>query len=217
MITTKKTMDAWKRALNYIQDYGKNFIDENNRVCREVLNLVVEIEEPGSDVTMPIRTLNKLHKWDYPPLDKIANIILSKKLAPQYSYSYGPRLFNYQNLYNQVDNFLIPLLRDNSDSRRAILHFWDVSKDSNVLKRDIPSLIIIDCKLRNGKLNMTGIIRSDDAFFGWPANIYQMHVLQTYIADKIGCRTGSITTISTSAHIFKDQFPYIEVILRMKN
>ncbi len=200
MIKTKNSIDAWKQSLNYIQDQGQNFIDENKRICREVLNLQVEIEEPEKDITLPINTLNKLHKWEYPPLDRIAQIILSKKPLPEYSYSYGPRLFNHQNEHNQVDNFIIPLLQDNPTSRRAIMTLWDVSQDSNSLKRDTPGFILIDCKLRNEKLNMTGIIRSNDMFFGWPANIYQMHVLQKYIAEKLTCKTGSITTISTSAH-----------------
>lgn len=216
MIRAKATMDAWKECLNLILEEGKDFRDENNRVCREMLNVVVEIEDPAPDAATPIHTLNRFHKWDYPPLDKIARIILDKKLAPEYAYSYGPRLFNYQNTFNQVDDFIIPLLKENPDSRRAILNLWDVSKDNQTSKRDTPSLIMLDCKLRDGKLNMTGIIRSNDVFFGWPANVYQMHVLQHYIAGKVSCKTGSITTISTSAHIFKDQFPYIEVVLRMK-
>ncbi len=216
MIKTKNAMDAWKECLNLILDEGKDYKDENNRVCRELLNIVVEIENPAEDVAAPIHTLNRFHKWDYPPLDRIAHIILDKKLAPEYAYSYGPRLFNFQNTFNQVDEFVIPLLKENPDSRRAILNFWDVSKDSKTIKRDIPSLIMLDCKLRDNKLNVTGIIRSNDVFFGWPANMYQIHVLQQYIASKVGCKTGSITTISTSAHIFRDQFPYIETILRMK-
>ncbi len=216
MIKAKNTMEAWRRSLSLLLKEGKDFKDENNRVCREKLNIAVEIENPAIDAATPIHSLNRFHKWDYPPIDKIAHIMLDKKPAPEYAYSYGPRLFNHQNMYNQVDNFVIPLLKENSASRRAILNFWDVGKDSQTNKRDVPALIMLDCKLRDGKLNMTGVIRSNDAFFGWPANIYQMHILQQYIANKLGCKIGSITTISTSAHIFRDQFPYIETILRMK-
>jgi thymidylate synthase len=216
MIKTKTTMNAWKECLNLILDQGKDFKDENNRVCREMLNIVVEIESPSNDVAEPIHALNRFHKWDYPPLDKIAHVIMNKKLAPEYAYSYGPRLFNYQNLHNQVDDFIIPLLKENPESRRAILDFWDVKQDSQVGKKAIPALIMLDCKLRDGKLNIVGIIRSNDVFFGWPANMYQLHVLQQYIASKAGCKPGSITTISTSAHIFRDQFPYIETILRIR-
>ncbi len=215
MIKTKYAMDAWKNCLNLILKEGKDFVDENKRICREVLNLVVEVED-SSDVSAPINMLNKFHKWDYPALDKIGHVIVNKKLAPEYAYSYGPRLFNFQGLYNQVDEFVIPLLKENPDSRKALLNLWDVNRDSLPKKKDIPALVMIYCKIRDNKLNITGILRSNDIFFGWPANIYQLHVLQQYIATKIGCETGSMITISTSAHIFKDQFPYIESILKKK-
>jgi len=207
--------EAWKQALSQILKHGIDFTDENKRLCREVLNLSIEIDHPEIDATRPIIVLNGFQKWDYPGFDDIARTVLDSNLAPEYSYSYGPRLFSFQQKKNQINDFIIPLLKNTPDSRRAVLTLWDPLEDSNPLKRDMPGLVAIDFKLRNNRLNMTAVLRSNDMFFGWPANIYQMHVLQQYIAEKLGCRTGSITTFSTSAHIFQDQFPYIKKILKM--
>jgi thymidylate synthase len=216
MIVKEIVFDAWKEALNLVLMEGKEFRDENSRICREVFNLIIRVERPDLNIDQPIRTLNRFREWTYPSLEEIASVMLSTKLALDYSYSYGPRMFNFQSKINQINDFIIPLLKQNPTSRRAIITLFDPVEDSNIMKRDIPSLISIDFKLRDNKLNMTSVIRSNDMFFGWPANVYQMYVLQDYVRKKLGCNVGFIDTFSTSAHIFRDQFEYIKQILEQQ-
>jgi len=213
MIAEKNVMECWKESLKHVFEKGKDFQDENNRTCREVFNLLIKIRNPEKDIKAPIKLLNNFKNWKYPPLEEIAKVILSNKLAPDYSYSYGPRMFNFQNKIDQINEFVIPLLKENPNSRRATVSLWDPVKDSKLIKKDIPGLITVDFKLRNNKLNLTAIIRSNDLFFGWPANIYQLYVLQDHIRKKLNCEIGNLDTVSISAHIFKDQFEYIKKIL----
>lgn len=211
-ITEKTTLGAWKSALNCLIVNGKDYLD-NLRKTREILNLVICIEEPTKDITRPIEIMRKSKKWVYPPMEEIESIVLSKKLAPAYSYSYGPRIFNYNSI-NQVDKFIIPLLKKDGFSRRAVVILWDPVIDANIYKKDVPGLILVDFKLRDNKLNVTSFVRSNDIFFGWPANIYQIFCLLAYVSKQIGCDIGSITTFSSSAHIFEDQFESINKILK---
>lgn len=206
------TFGTWKLILRYIYENGSDFEDENKRLCREVINLSATIEEPQNDITKPIETLNSFGKWVYPSLEEIENIIISKKSSP-YKYSYGPRLFSFYEKINQIDNFIIPLLKQTPSSRRAIAVIWNPIIDSKIYRRDIPGMVSLDFKLRKNRLNITSLIRSNDTFFGWPANIYQIYILQKYIAKKLNVKTGSLTTFSTSAHIFSNQFEYIEKII----
>lgn len=212
-IKSETTIGAWKSSLKYILESGKDFTDENNRVCREILNLVIKVENPEKDITRAVEILNSFKKWVYPPIDEIAEVIMSRKLSPTYSFSYGPRLFNFNNAINQIDDFLIPLLKKNNFSRRGIVTLWNPTEDSKSYKREIPALISLDFKMRNKKLNVTAIVRSNDLFFGWPANFYQIFVLQEYVAKELNCKTGSLTTFSNSAHIFKDQFEDIQKVI----
>jgi hypothetical protein len=110
-IKSETTIGAWKSGLKYILESGKDFTDENNRVCREILNLVIKVENPEKDITRPVEILNNFKKWVYPPINEIAEVIMSRKLSPTYAFSYGPRLFNFDNAINQIDDFLIPLLK----------------------------------------------------------------------------------------------------------
>lgn len=213
MILKRTAMEAWKEVLGYILKNGVDFIDENNRVCREVFNLLIRLKDPPNGITKPIKTLNSFKNWRYPAIEEITEVMLSSKLAPDYSYSYGQRMFNFQKKVDQINDFIVPLLKEHPNSRRATVMIWDPLEDSNALKRDIPGLIMIDFKLRRNKLNMTAVIRSNDVFFGWPANLYQLVAIQEYVRKKIGCEIGLLDTFSISAHIFKDQFEYINKII----
>ena len=211
-IINETTFGTWKSILKYIYENGSDFEDENKRLCREVINLSATIEEPKNDITKPVETLNSFGKWVYPSLEEIENIMISKKMAP-YEYSYGSRLFGFYGKINQIDDFIIPLLKQTPSSRRAIAVIWGPVIDSKVHRRDIPGMVALDFKLRKNKLNITSLIRSNDTFFGWPANIYQIYTLQRYVSKKLNVKTGSLTTFSTSAHIFSNQFEYIEKII----
>ena len=142
--------------------------------------------------------------------------MLTSKLAPDYSYSYGSRMFNFHRKIDQINNYVIPLLKDNPSSRRAVISIFDPSVDSNLLTSDTPGLLFVDLKLRNKMLNLVATIRSNDFFFGWPANIYQLFTLQKYIAEKLNCGIGSLTTFSISAHLFENQFEHVEKIISEK-
>jgi len=212
-ISSDITISAWKSSLIYILKHGTDFVDENKRVCREVLNFLIEVENPEKDITKAVEALYRFKKWVYPSIDEIAEVIMSRKTIHTYSFSYGPRLFNFRGKINQIDDFIIPLLRKNNFSRRAIIIMWDPEKDSNPYKREVPALTSINFKIMNKKLNATAVVRSNDLFFGWPANFYQIFVLQEYVAKELGCKTGSLTTFSNSAHIFKDQFEDIQKVI----
>ncbi len=201
-ITRKTTLETWKDTLKYVIEKGEDFDDVNKRVCREVLNLKVTILNPLKDITMPIEILNGFEKWVYPHLAEIANITLAKNMG-----------FNFNDSVNQIDDFIIPLLKKDPNSRRAVVTTWNPLQDSNVYNKLVPGLMMIDFKLRDGKLNLTSVVRSNDMFFGWSANIYQLFVLQKYVMEKLDCKIGSLSTFSTSAHIFGDQFSDIKKVL----
>ncbi|MCX7998611.1 MAG: thymidylate synthase [Leptospiraceae bacterium] len=210
-IVEKNTVAAWKKGLKYIYEKGKDFTDKEERVCREVLNLVITVKDPQGDVTKPIEILNSFKKWVYPPFEEIANFMLTKRDIPGYYYTYGSRAFKFGTL-EQIDKFVIPLLKKDLTSRRAVILFYNPSKDSYLYRKETPGMISADFKVRDNKLHVTAVIRSSDVFFGFPANIYQLYILQEYVRKKLGVEPGNLTVFSNSAHIFEDNF---EDILRV--
>ncbi|MEM4637473.1 MAG: thymidylate synthase [Candidatus Woesearchaeota archaeon] len=211
-IREKNVFEAWKKSLRFIIDNGVDFVDGDGRTCREILNLVIIINNPEEDYERPIDLMQELD-WIYPSKEELEAIIINKEHTASYEYSYGPRIFNFKGV-DQINDFIIPLLKKDKTSRRAIVILYDPSKDSNILSKNIPSLISMHFKIKNDALNLTCTIRSNDLFIGWPGNIYQIILLQKYVAESLELKTGSLTTISFSAHIFQEHFDIINEILK---
>ncbi|MBI2630194.1 hypothetical protein HYW76_03755 [Candidatus Pacearchaeota archaeon] len=210
-IIEKNAEDAWKKALRHVFENGKDFVDRDGRNCRELINLNITIKDI-STISKPVEIINSFKKWIYPPIEELEGFMLSKKEISGYYYNYGARAFNFQGI-NQIDNFVIPLLKKDKTSRRATITFYNPANDSFLFKKDVPGMIMLNFNIKDNRLNVITVVRSNDLFFGWPANLYQTFVLQNYVAKQLNCEIGSITTNSISAHIFEDQFDYIKKII----
>ncbi len=211
-IKEKTVLDAWKKALRYILENGTDFVDRDERNCRETLNLTIIVEEPEEDYEKPIDMMQQF-EWVYPSKEELESIILSKEQPASYEYSYGPRIFNFKGV-DQINTFIIPLLKKDPTSRRAVITLFDPSTDSNLLSKNVPSLLYIYFKIKEDRLTLTCSIRSNDLFIGWPGNIYQIVVLQKHVAELLGIKIGAFTTISGSAHLFHEHFEMVESILK---
>jgi len=212
-IIEKTFLEAWKKSLKYIQEYGADFKDRDNRVCREVLNMIVTVENPGEDFEKPIDVMQDF-EWIYPTKEELSSIILNKEESALYEFSYGPRIFDYQRNKDQINDFVIPLLKKDQSTRRAVVSLYNPSTDSNILSKNIPSIMFMHFKIKDNMLNLTCFIRSNDFFIGWPGNIYQIFVLQRYVSEKLDLKIGTLTTISCSAHVFHEHFEIVDKILK---
>lgn len=215
-IRHKRAYKVWRNALNLILEEGREFIDEDDRTCKEISNMDLRIDSPSDNIREPIKRLNEFEKWIYPSLGEIEKNIISKETSLGYEYSYGDRIFAFSGddkKKDQINEFIIPLLKENRRSRRAVVGIWNPLEDSNIFKKEIPGLVTLDFKMASGRLNVTGIIRSNDVFYGWPASIYQCFKIQEYVAEKLGEEIGFLSTFSTSAHIFEEQIEYIKKVI----
>lgn len=208
------TRKLWKKAIELIRESGERFMDNDGRVCVELNNLVLRIKDAeNTDIEGPIDLISSQKKWIYPSKDELAGIMFKSFQNPAYQYTYGGRIFNFNEEVDQVNEFILPLLNKDPHSRRAILVLYDPSKDSDVENKNTPGIIYIQFRVVSGRLNVSCHIRSNDLFFGWPANIYQVYCLQGYLAEKLKIRKGDLVTISNSAHVFEDDFEDVDKII----
>ena len=213
-IKGKNALEVWRKMLDYIMKNGVEYTDRRKKLCKEALNVTLIVENVEG-ITKPIEILGKFNKWTYPSLQQIENLITGKDDSSEYYYNYGERAFNYDG-FNQVEDYVIPLLKKNPTSKRAFVSFLDPNKDIQTLKKEVPCLVMMNFNIREGKLHSTMIIRSNDMFHGWPGNIAQAYYLTKHIAGELNCPIGTLTTISVSAHIFEEQFDYIKKVLGKK-
>src|SRR3989344_934013 len=214
-IKEKTAEKTWKSILKHVLENGTEFIDGKNRLCKEALNIVATIEDT-KDITKPIEILSSFKKWVYPSLEELKSSILEKEDSPGYYYHYGSRAFNYSGI-NQINDYILPLLKKDPTSKRGIVVFYGPEKDTLPLKKETPGMVMVNFNIRDKKLFTTIIIRSNDLFFGWPGNMVQIRYLAEYVGKELNVPVGPITTISISAHIFEKQFEDIKKVIGRKN
>lgn len=134
--------------------------------------------------------------------------------------AYGPRI------YPQIDDVINRLKKDPSD-RAAVLQIWDDNgqvinceeygyKDLVYSGLDRPCNNMVYFKLRQGKLHMTVINRSNDLHMGlFAVNLPTFGILQSYIAARIGVRRGTQTHFSNSLHIYTSDKRSTDITDRM--
>ena len=79
----------------------------------------------------------------------------------------------------------------------------DPYRDLFEKSKDVPCTIAMSFRIRNGKLNMTTHMRSNDLVWGFPYDIIQFCLLQMTIANELGIESGTYTHHADSLHIYE--------------
>lgn len=207
----------WMKMIQAILKKGTVFGDRRTRICIEQLNQTY-VFEPESFPTIrePVQFLSTFPEWIYPDIDEIKQIMLEPNQSPHYEYSYANRLFAFNGEIDQINTRIVPLLNKNPHTRRAIIGFLNPYTDQVPGFVEKPSITSIQFIYRNQQLHLTAYVRSMDVFFGFPANLIQLHSILTLICEKTHNTPGAITVFCASAHIYEDQKPYINKLIKGK-
>ncbi len=200
-IKANEIKDGWQKLLKKILKEGKPIKDERGSMTLEILNAIVEIHTPfktnfyhiSEEVEVP-----KGYFWTGEKLKEYANQFLTPE-NPGFTYTYGNRLRGHF----QVDQVkeAIKRLKKFKKTRRATMITWDPKIDSK--EDEVPCMILIDFKIREGKLHTTGVWRSHDIYGAWFPNAVGLAYLTRHVAEKTGTQVGPITIHSISAHIYE--------------
>lgn len=100
---------------------------------------------------------------------------------------------------------VIKILKDDPNSRQAVMQMWSAEVDLLSKKKDKPcnTHIYFDC--RGGQLNMTVCCRSNDMLWGaYGANAVHMSFLQELIALELKSNVGIYRQMSNNFHVYTD-------------
>jgi thymidylate synthase len=234
----KLARELYLPELQELVDFGQTVATHNGRTS-ELLDYVSEIEEPWHHcILVPSRQWNPWLAmsealWILAGRDDVAALKPYNSHIDDYSDdgvhlygAYGARIFE------QIDP-LIERLRKDPNDRRAVLQIWDNHEDLrdnfitaplNLLtkfdlttnSKDPPCNNMVYFKLRDGKLHMTVICRSNDIHWGlFAVNIPTFGILQEYIAARLGVGIGHQTHVSNSLHVYTDNKQAAEITDRM--
>ncbi|MEX0961096.1 MAG: thymidylate synthase [Burkholderiales bacterium] len=124
---------------------------------------------------------------------------------------YGPRFLNMDGRHNQVQN-VIELLKSKRTSRRAVIQIFSAADIAKV-HVEIPCTCTLQFLIRGERLHMFTYMRSNDAFFGLPHDIFAFTMLQEIIARTIGVEIGEYRHAVGSLHLYEDHKKQAEAYL----
>lgn len=107
---------------------------------------------------------------------------------------------------NQVDN-LIHNLKTNPESRRHIVHLWNVEDIDDMALT--PCVFLTQWCVIGNELHLEVIVRSNDIALGNPFNCIQYWVLHKLIAQEVGIKAGDVMFTMVMPHIYDRHFDTI--------
>ena len=196
MIKVPTIKTGWESLVKRIMKNGVEIRDERGSVTKELLNTIVNIKNP-MNTEAP-----EGYFWTGEKLDKYSEQFLSSD-KQGFIYTYGNRLRAHFDGIDQVQE-AIDRLNNFKESRRAISVTWDPTIDTK--NDEVPCMMLVDFKMRDGKLNTTGLWRSHDIYGAWFPNAVGLSNLANYVAGEVGAEVGTLTIHSISAHIYEVNF-----------
>lgn len=91
-------------------------------------------------------------------------------------------------------------------SRQAVITLWDPIRDNLVVSKDYPCNNLVYYSLRNGILDQTVVMRSNDLVWGTPVNAIQFTHLHALVAGNLGAKMGTFTYVIQNLHYYFDLY-----------
>lgn len=186
----------------------KYIADDPNFATLELQNYVYTVLHPNPDDLGPVQP------WaDMEFEERISGIKYNpgnswkKRLDvwEQFLESDGRFAYTYpERMAHQLD-IIADEAEDNPDSRQLYMGIWDPNKDIYRLGglSRVPCSLGYLFQIRGGILNVTYFMRSMDYVTHMENDMYLAHMLQRWMANRIGVPEGRFTHFVASLHIFK--------------
>jgi len=228
LISGNSANELWLNAKKLIDTEGKD-VDVGNRKTKEVLHVYVELSRPT----------NKWVYRRIPPLSigfALAELmwIVNGSQESQIIDFWNPQLKDYaadegKDFYHGAYGYRLKIshgfeqlerayqaLSCNPNSRQAVLLIWSPKIDfpdnnGNPRSKDIPCNICSLLKIREGRLDWTQIMRSNDLVLGLPYNLVQFTGLQEILAGWLDIKVGTYNHYSDSLHIY-DEYKHFKKV-----
>lgn len=212
--------ESYSGLLKYVLENGDE-VSPRGMLTKEITPATVVIKNPRKRVVD-----NKIRKLNYGFMAAELIWILNEKndlsithYNKQWSNfsddgsilngAYGQRIFdwNKDRPGDKVNQFaeVVDRLKKDPESRQGTIVLFDPNKDFKNTK-DVPCTNLMRFSIRNGKLNMRVVMRSNDLWFGYPYDVYNFTVLQEIMAGMLNVEVGTYTHIVDSMHLYEMHF-----------
>lgn len=120
--------------------------------------------------------------------------------------AYGKRLRNWKGIDQLYEVY--EKLRKDPHSRQAIAIIFDPERDNKIhsnggYSKDIPCTNLFNFHIRDNKLNMNVVMRSNDLHKGFIYDAHNFMIIQNILAGWLGVEVGKYEHVALSLHIYE--------------
>ena len=203
VIRRETIYEAWLEILFHIERFGEFYGDatRTKRLC--AFTWIAENESGGAPdcVNVPKALQRNLSVSQDLILEYVKENFLQHRSSPTGAYTYGDRLHNWGEGFNQVEA-VIRLLQKSTDTRRAFLS--TTIPNADLLEENYPPCLVGIHFLKDGAENLDAfaVFRSHDIFQAGLSNAFGIVYLLRHIAREVGMEQGKVVITSHDAHIY---------------
>lgn len=117
--------------------------------------------------------------------------------------AYGPRLHRMRGSIDQFAS-IEALLKERPGSKRAVVQLFN-AEDIATHHQEIPCTTTWQFLLREGRLHMSVTMRSNDAYYGLPHDVFCFTMIQEMMARRLGVEIGEYLQYVGSMHVYESK------------
>ena len=185
-----------------ILEKGYPVVTEDGEATMEFEEIAIKVDHP---LTEPL--VSPASRFQQRFMEQYAHDLLEGS-GSVFEYDYHGRLFHWGDPLEHMEKkigvdqvaYIIRKLSSSEKSRRALAITWNPVVDENLA--NCPCLQLVQCLVRDTRLQMKVVFRSNDMLTASGANMFALVHLQKMIADRLGVTPGPYTHIALVPHIY---------------
>ena len=209
--------EGYVELIDFVEGTGE-LVSPRGMKTKEVRNATIVLTNPVQAIPMGVgRKLNmKIGAVETTQLIAGVSSAMQLNLASNNAFeaymndgrllgAYGPRL------YGQLENVIRMISRD-PDTRQAAALVWrgDETKLALDGNKDVPCTVALSWNVRDGKLNASTVMRSNDVHLGVAYDFWMFTRLQMTLAWALGLEVGDYRHHAVSLHIYERDWGKVE-------
>ena len=215
IINIQDGVNGYVDLVQHVLKHGKEVAPRGQKT-REIEDAIIRIEDVTNVLPMNVG------RGTVPGIGAVeACQLLSGTSFPDLVIAIGPQFKNYvedngifHGAYGPRTNgqfdVIIDRLRQDPDTRQAVVTIWNPEYDLQPSKRDYPCTILHQFRIRDNKLNMSVYMRSNDVWLGAAYDFFQFTRVQLAIASVLGIEPGTYNHHVGSLHIYEQHYEAAE-------
>lgn len=207
LVTARSLPEAYHASLRILHQEGEITPCPDYDTNQKEISMTFCVTEPLSE---PL--ISKLFIGGYRELEQYRQEMLDGIL--DFEIEKGNWAYTYHSRMAEQLPFILRELRRNPSSRRAVVDVRDWKHDAAEGNENPACLQHLQFFIRDGKLHLKVLFRSNDACKAAYMNAFALIMLQQRLAAQLGVGMGTYTHRANSYHCYERDFPLLEGYVR---